>query len=112
MLLAPLGALFSASVANYFKNVKVIWDIFMVCTKNHRFDPQHNGLPEDQGGVGRHKCAGCAYDKGYEDGLIRKEQISIDLNLLPDSQAGTVRHKSPHAAYAQGYLDGVRDSYR
>ena len=83
----------------------------MICQKEHRYDPQHNDLPEDQGGYGRHRCAGCAYEKGYQNGRQRKEQLSLDLDSLPESQAGTVRHKSPHAAYAAGYLKGVKDSY-
>lgn len=39
----------------------------MTCTKQHRYDPQYSNLPDDQGG--RHRCAGCAYEKGYDDGL-------------------------------------------
>ena len=80
--------------------------------KQHRYDPQYNNLPVDQGGAGRHRCAGCAYERGYEDGLNRKEKLDLDLDSLPESQAGTVRHKSPHAAYAAGYLAGVEDSYK
>jgi hypothetical protein len=83
----------------------------MYCKKEHRHEEKFNLIPHDQGGVGRHKCAGCAYDLGYNDGLIRKEHIHIDLDNLPLSQAGTVRHKSPHAAYAMGYYDGVVKSY-
>jgi hypothetical protein len=83
----------------------------MECQKEHRYDEKFNTLPHDQGGTGRHRCAGCAYDKGYQDGLNRREQLNIDLDSLDVSQAGTVRHKSPHAAYAQGYYDGVTDSY-
>jgi len=67
--------------------------------------------PHDQGGKGRHKCCGCAYDRGYQEGLNRSENLNLDLNSLPESQAGNVRHKSPHAVYAQGYYDGIRDSY-
>ena len=81
----------------------------MACEKQHRYDPQYNNLPVDQG---RHRCAGCAYERGYEDGLNRKEKLDLDLDSLPESQAGTVRHKSPHAAYAAGYLAGVEDSYK
>lgn len=83
----------------------------MICQKEHRYAPQHNNLPEDQGGHGRHRCAGCAYERGYQDGLERKEQINLDLDSLSESQAGTVRHKSLHAAYAAGYLAGVEKSY-
>ena len=77
----------------------------MTCKKEHRYDLQFNNLPDDQGG------AGSAYDRGYKDGLRRKEKLNIDLNSLPESQAGAVRHKSPHAAYALGYQKGVEDSY-
>lgn len=84
----------------------------MICRKEHRYNDLYLRLPEDQGGAGRHRCAGCAYEKGYEDGLQRKENLDLDLDSLPESQAGTVRHKSPHAAYALGYFDGVKDSYR
>ncbi|GET26830.1 hypothetical protein [Prolixibacter sp. NT017] len=76
-----------------------------ICKKEHRNDNQFADLPEDQGGVGRHKCAGCAYELGYQDGLARKPLRSIDLAKLPESQAKVVRHKSPYAAYAKGYYD-------
>jgi hypothetical protein len=81
-----------------------------ICDNNHRDDPKFNALPDDQGGAGRHRCAGCAYDAGYQAGLQRQENLILDLDELPKSQASTVRHKSPHAAYAQGYYDGVGDS--
>jgi len=84
----------------------------MACTKEHRYNDIFNNLPDDQGGSGRHRCAGCAYDRGYQDGLLKKESIDLDLDSLPESQAGTVRHKSPHAAYAEGYKKGVEDSYK
>ncbi|KAA6341230.1 hypothetical protein EZS27_010945 [termite gut metagenome] len=83
----------------------------MACEKEHRYDSLFDNLPFDQSGAGRHRCAGCAYDKGYKDGLKRKEQLNLELDSLPMSQAGFVRHRSPHAAYALGYLKGVEDSY-
>lgn len=83
----------------------------MICKHAHRHDPRFEALPDDQGGDGRHKCAACAYERGYRDGLARKEVLYLSLDTLPESQAGTVRHKSPHAAYAMGYLDGVRAFY-
>lgn len=81
------------------------------CNREHRHWPFLESLPHDQGGHGRHKCAGCAYELGYQAGRMREENLHIDLESLPLSQAGTVRHKSPHAAYAQGYYDGVHSSY-
>lgn len=83
----------------------------MTCNSTHRHDPYFEGLVEDQGGFGRHKCAGCAYEQGYQAGFVRAEQLSLNIDNLPESQAGTVRHKSPHAAFALGYLDGVKASY-
>jgi hypothetical protein len=81
------------------------------CHKDHRHWKTFEALPTDQGGKGRHRCAGCAYEKGFEDGLTREETLTLNLDGLPESQAGFVRHKSPHAAYALGYYDGVRKSY-
>lgn len=83
-----------------------------ICNGQHRHDPFFETLPEDQGGAGRHKCCGCAYQRGYDAGLVRSENLNLDIDTLPDSQAGTVRHKSPHAAFALGYQDGVAQSYR
>lgn len=83
-----------------------------ICKQSHRYNTLFISLPHDQGGEGRHKCCGCAYDQGYQAGLTRTGQLWVDLATLPDSQAGTVRHKSPQAAFADGYRDGVRGSYR
>jgi len=83
-----------------------------ICSSNHRYSPIFTQLPDDQGGAGRHKCSGCAYEQGYKAGLSRSGQLWVNLSALPESQAGTVRHKSPQAAFAEGYRDGVRDSYR
>lgn len=71
-------------------------------------------LPIDQGGIGRHKCAACAYEQGYQDGLNHKEIIDLEsiLSNLEESQAKGQRHKSPHAGYAKGYYDGIADSYK
>ena len=45
----------------------------MACNKDHS-KIQHImlSLPIDQGGIGRHKCAACAYEQGYQDGLNHK----------------------------------------
>lgn len=83
----------------------------MACQLPHRYEIEFETLPDDQGGNGRHKCAGCAYDRGYQAGIQLQDNVTLDLNSLPDSQAGTVRHKSPHAAFAKGYLDRVNTFY-
>lgn len=81
------------------------------CNNPHRHWETFAALPLDQGGAGRHRCAGCAYEQGIADGLARKEHLELALDLLPASQAGSVRHRSPHAAYALGYYHGVARSY-
>ncbi|PXW43465.1 hypothetical protein DFO54_111151 [Erwinia sp. AG740] len=83
-----------------------------ICHKSHRYHPFFSRLPDDQGGEGRHKCCGCAYNQGYQAGFTRSDQVWVNLSDLPDSQAGTVRHKSPQAAFAEGYRNGMRDSYK
>ena len=86
----------------------------MACKKDHSaVQSVMENLPVDQGGWGRHKCAACAYEQGYQDGLAHREIIDFPsiLQNLEDSQAQAQRHKSPHAAYALGYAQGVTDSY-
>jgi hypothetical protein len=83
-----------------------------ICYENHRYDQVLSNLPIDQGGQGRHKCTGCAYQRGFNSGVNFEENINIDLDSLDESQAGTGRHKSPHAAFAQGYLDGITSVYK
>lgn len=82
----------------------------MNCTNKHRYHSLFQLLPDHQGGIGRHKCAGCAYEMGYKLGLERVCDIKLDLEALPDSQAGTIRHKCPHTAFVWGYEAGLRDS--
>lgn len=82
----------------------------MSCQKDHsKIQHLMRELPEDQGGVGRHKCAACAYDAGYIAGYNLDETLSINdvLENLEESQAQAQRHKSPHAAFALGYYHGV-----
>lgn len=82
----------------------------MACKKNHsNLESIMSSLPTDQGGVGRHRCAACAYEAGYRAGYNLDETLCIDyvLTNLEESQAGAQRHKSPHAAFALGYYNGV-----
>ncbi len=51
----------------------------MICNKTNRYDARFENMPEEQDGAGRHRSADCAYEKGYEDGLSRKEQLNLDL---------------------------------
>jgi len=74
----------------------------MLCDMVHRYWPILEELPESQGGSGRHKCAGCAYERGYSDAQARRGR-HLTASSLPDSQAGTARHKDVQAAYDLGY---------
>lgn len=78
-----------------------------VCQNSHRYNDLFENLPLSQAGLGRHKCAGCAYEHGLEVGKEGKDTFSVDLSNLPDSQAGTVRHRNPLAAFAKGIIDGI-----
>lgn len=80
----------------------------MICAKEHRYNKKLNALPEDQGGNGRHKCAGCAYDQGYFFAQNGISKMNFDPTELDDSQAGTVRHKDVNAAFELGYEDGLK----
>lgn len=81
----------------------------MICGKNHRYASAFEALPPAQEEPGRHKCAGCAYEQGFEDGLNDQPSRYADIvENLPYSQAGTVRHKNPEAAYALGYQEGQK----
>lgn len=84
------------------------------CQAQHRYSEQFANLPFDQSNLsGRHRCAGCAYEIGFQYGLQRAKNFNIDdvINVLPYSQAGVVRHKSPHAAFSSGYEAGIQESY-
>lgn len=86
----------------------------MACSKDHtKIQDYMKDLPIDQGGVGRHKCAACAFERGYELGrqMIENFNIGEKISNLEESQAQNQRHKSPHAAFAMGYFLGVRDYY-
>ena len=77
----------------------------MACTSEHRYLPDLEGLPDSQAGDGRHRCAGCAYEQGYDHGFGGLAS-QFDVSLLEDSQAGTGRHKDVTAAYSLGYRNG------
>ena len=79
----------------------------MICPKEHRYLPDLEDLPESQAGEGRHKCAGCAYEQGYDDAFEGRGR-NLDATLLDESQAGTGRHKDVRAAYEMGYSIGSR----
>lgn len=88
--------------------------LFMsTCQRPHRNDPFFSLLPKDQGDFGRHKCAGCAYEKGFELGSrkILNIDLQYEIESIQDSQAQEVRHKSPYLAFALGYSEGLEQYY-
>lgn len=76
------------------------------CTRNHRYLPVFAQLPESQAGQGRHKCAACAYEQGYDQGFAHSAP-NFDATVLDDSQAGIVRHKDCESAYNLGFYHGL-----
>ena len=65
----------------------------MACKKDHSaIQKIMFNLPVDQGGKGRHKCAACAYEKGFEAGKELKEVI--DLSEIFDSLEESEKEKS------------------
>ncbi len=86
----------------------------MACSIDHkRIQEIMSELPIDQGGIGRHKCAACAYEEGFRRGVNGEDDFNIHeiINDLEESQAQNQRHKSPHAAFAKGYYDGINEYY-
>lgn len=87
----------------------------MACKKDHSaIQDIMAKLPVDQGRIGRHKCAACAYEIGKLLGLKMKEDVNIHeiIDGLEESQAQNQRHKSPHAVFALGYLNGIDEYYK
>ena len=39
----------------------LIFELTIIIYNKNRYDARFENLPEDQGGAGRHRCAGCAY---------------------------------------------------
>lgn len=90
-------------------DIKLILSLSKICRKNHRYADVLSTLPLSQNSeMGRHRCAGCAYEAGLRDGLNNKKHSLDDLDL-PYSQAGTGRHRSAQAAYELGWKKGFKD---
>lgn len=79
------------------------------CDNDHRYDEVFSSLADYQGGPGRHKCAGCADERGRRRARagLPKEDEGV-LELLPNSQAAMVRHKDAYQAYCNAYDDECR----
>lgn len=84
----------------------------MACEESHVSDPRWSKLPDHQGGPGRHICCGCAYEKGYSQGLAQSPSPCAELSTLRESQANRGRHKSALAAFAMGYYNGVFEALK
>ena len=82
-----------------------------ICNKEHRYEEKFKDLPDSQETTSdkRHKCAGCAYELGFEDGRNGLEKRQ-SLSDVPRSQAGAVRHKDAMRAYKMGYEEGIKSN--
>ncbi|MDE9483638.1 hypothetical protein [Xenorhabdus bovienii] len=82
------------------------------CQDAHRYNSLFQALPEDQSYPFRHKCAGCAYELGFQAGSEnRLPNASQAFDSILKSQAGEVRHRSPIVAYYQGFTDGLNEFF-
>ncbi len=81
----------------------------MSCKKQHKKTDQIvKDLPINQGGIGRHKCASCAYEKGFKNGKEHIKDFNVEefIYSLEESQKGLRRHRDPFEAYELGYFHG------
>lgn len=82
-------------------------------------DETMDGLHENQGGRQRHKCAVCAYERGYQIGRsgadlpggneeCDERLLAPDamIDSLPEAQGTTARHKCCVCAYHMGFGKG------
>ena len=55
----------------------------MACKKDHKnLSDIMNSIPTDQGGIERHKCAACAYEKGLTDEYDKlSKELSEQIEL-------------------------------
>lgn len=85
-----------------------------ICKKTHREASEvMSAVKGYQGGIGRHKCAACAYDKGVEHGQFPDPDFVLESFIaeLPESQRDTWRHKCPKEAYELGVQHGLNLSF-
>lgn len=54
------------------------------CNRDHSgsLPTSFGRLPESQGGVGRHKCAACAYDLGRAEGAAAEQRLRERVRKL------------------------------
>lgn len=55
-----------------------------ICTKDHigAVPAAVHSLPKSQAGAWRHKCAACAYDLGYQDGIGAADKLRARVREL------------------------------
>ena len=78
------------------------------CTIDHKYGERFEDLEFDEDSFkeyAKHKCVGCAYDQGYDDGSHGRPR-HLNLDTINFTTAEIVRHKSPKAAYDMGYDEG------
>lgn len=59
------------------------------CQAPHRYDTMFTAIPEDQSYPFRHKCAGCAYELGFQAGYTNQEpSATTALNSILKKSSG------------------------
>ena len=85
----------------------------MVCTKTHVYDELFEALPQSKQHYTRilDQCAGCAYDKGYQDGLagIPHTLVIQSFNTVPPGKYPSGKVKDPIHAYDMGFAVGNQE---
>ena len=59
--------------------------------QRREYDAMMRALPENQSGGGRHKCAYCAYEKGFEAGVNHAANCLKDIVLRESKVASAHR---------------------
>ncbi len=78
-----------------------------ICKKHHPQYAQLSSLPTEQYNNGEIKCAGCAYELGFNAGQKGQSKALLDFNALPNVAEAIQDLINPQAAFAYGCLLGL-----
>lgn len=80
------------------------------CNKHHPQYAQLSSLPTEQYQNGEIKCAGCAYEIGFDAGSKGQAKTLLDFNTLPNVAKVIHEYINPQAAFAYGCLLGLTNA--
>lgn len=81
----------------------------MACSLEHlEIQPIIDSLPLCQGGIGLGKCCGCAFELGYQNGLLGRQINFVNIvGDLPSAPQAQIPLKDAAVAYQQGFTVGA-----